>query len=325
LDKNNIIGVGGKLFPYLKEYKWANVFSMLHNLRLQPSICQDDFSGKMAIITGATSGIGRETARLFASRGANLLFINRNEAKSDELCNSLQNEFGGNYDYILADFSKLSDIRAAAKKLVNLGRNIDVLIHNAGLYTTKRTLTTDNLEVVFQTNYLSTFIINYALRDKFISQQGGRILFINSEAYRFAVWGLNFNDLTWEKRHFSGIMGYGAAKLAQLLSMIKFVEYFSGSGVTINAMHPGNIRTSSGQNNNEVYKFLKKIFIDSNARPINLAAEAIYYLGVSKDMDQKTGNFFNLTTEEEPAPPALDLAAADKLWHLSLNLGGLYE
>ena len=123
----------------------------------------------------------------------------------------------------------------------------------------------------------------------------------------------------------SGIKSYGAAKLAQLLSMLKFSDHFNNSGVTINAMHPGNVQTSSGQNNNAIYKFLKRAFIDSNARPISVAADSLYYLGVSKELDQVTGKFFNLTTEEEPSPPALDKVAAEELWNISLKLGGLYE
>jgi NAD(P)-dependent dehydrogenase (short-subunit alcohol dehydrogenase family) len=296
----------------------------MRNLKADPAICTDDFASKLAVITGATSGIGYATAKKYASMGADLLFINRNEKKSDELCESLKNEFGVNCDYILADFSILSDTHAAAGKLAKLPRNIDVLIHNAGIYVTKRTITRDNLEAVFQTNYLSTFIINYSLREKFIQQRSGRILFVNSEAHRFAVFGIHLDDLCWEKHAYSGLKSYGAAKMAQLLSMISFSDLLSSAGVTINAMHPGNVQTNSGQNNNEVYKFFKKILIDSNARPLSIAAEALYYLGVSKELDKISGKFFNLTTEEIPAPPALDRDAAEKLWELSLITGGLY-
>jgi NAD(P)-dependent dehydrogenase (short-subunit alcohol dehydrogenase family) len=105
--------------------------------------------------------------------------------------------------------------------------------------------------------------------------------------------------------------------------MIKLNECFVGTGVTVNAMHPGNVRTSSGQNNGRLYKLFKKIFVDMTARPLEIAAEALYYLGVSSELDNVSGKFFNLTTEEEPAPPALDKEAAEKLWALSLDLGGL--
>ena len=310
---------------YRKDYKWSNIFTMVRNLQSNPAICTDDFSNRLVVITGATSGIGQAAAHKFAAHGADLLLINRNRQKSDDLCDSLKKAFDANCDYILADFSKLSDIHAAAKRLATLDRKIDVLIHNAGVYITDRTFTQDNIETVFQTNYLSTFIINHYLQEKLSSQRSGRILFVNSEAYRFAAFGLNLDDLTWEKHRYSGIKSYGAAKLAQLLSMLKFSDYFSNSGVTINAMHPGNVQTSSGQNNNAIYKFLKRVFIDSSARPISVPADSLYYLGVSKELDQVTGKFFNLTTEEEPAPPALDRLAAEELWNISLKLSGVYE
>ena len=310
---------------YRKDYKWSNIFTMIRNLQSNPAICTDDFSNRLVVITGATSGIGQAAAHKFAAHGADLLLINRNRQKSDDLCDSLKKAFDANCDYILADFSKLSDIHAAAKRLATLDRKIDVLIHNAGVYKTDRTFTQDNIETVFQTNYLSTFIINYYLREKLSSQKSGRILFVNSEAYRFAAFGLNLDDLNWEKHRYSGIKSYGAAKLAQLLSMLKFSDDFKNDGVTINAMHPGNVQTSSGQNNNAIYKFLKKIFIDSNARPISVAADSLYYLGVSKDLNRVSGKFFNLTTEEEPAPPALDKVAAEDLYNISIKLGGLYE
>jgi NAD(P)-dependent dehydrogenase (short-subunit alcohol dehydrogenase family) len=311
--------------PYLKAYKWSNVFAMVRNLRSEPRICTDAFNHRLVVITGATSGIGYATAKRYASRGADLLFVNRNEQKSKELCEVLKKEYNANCSYILADFSRLSDIHSAAAELSKLDRNIDVLIHNAGIYNTTRILTADHLEAVFQINYLSTFILNYSLRERFKSQAGGRILFVNSEAYRFAVFGLHLDDLSWERHPYSGIKGYGSAKLAQLLSMLKLSQYFKESGSTINAMHPGNVRTNSGQNNGVIYRFFKKLILDRNAQPVDFAAEALYYLGVSDEVEKISGKFFNLTTEEEPAPPALDMAAAEKLWEISLEVGGFHE
>ena len=190
-------------------------------------------------------------------------------------------------------------------------------------YFTKKTFTANNLEIVFQTNYLSSFILNYYLKDKLINQKSGRIIFVNSEAHRFAVWGLHLDDLSWDKHLYSGLKSYGAAKTAQLLSMIKLNEYFIGTGVTVNAMHPGNVKTNSGQNNGTLYKVFKKIFVDRTARPQEISAQALYYLGVSSELANTSGKFFNLTTEEEPAPPALDKQVAEELWALSLDLGGL--
>jgi retinol dehydrogenase 13 len=312
------------LIKYQNEYKWSNIFAMIRNLKIDPKLFTDDFHHHLVVITGATSGIGLATVRKYASHGADILSINRNEKKSKELCETLTSEFGSKCSYLIADFSKLSDVHAAAKHLSFLDRNIDVLIHNAGVYLTNKTFTQYHIETVFQTNYLSTFILNYCLREKLKNQKNGRVLFVNSEAYRFMVTGLHLDDLSWNKHRYSGLKSYATAKLAQLLSMIKFNEYFQGTGITINAMHPGNVITNSGQNNGRLYKLFKRVFLDRTARSADISAEALYYLGVSPELEGISGKFFNLTTEEEPAPPALDKDAAEKLWLISLELGGLY-
>ena len=307
---------------YIKEYKWSNIRAMLRNQKLDPEICTADFNNRFVVISGATSGIGYVTTKKYASNGADILCINRNENKSKELCATVKSQFDVNCTYIIADFSKIEDVHAVGKQLSELDRNIDVLIHNAGVYITKRTFTANNLEMVFQVNYLSSFILNYYVREKFINQRGGRIIYVNSEAHRFAVWGLHLDDLAWDKHRYTGLKSYGAAKMAQLLSIIKLNEYFTGTGVTVNAMHPGNVNTNSGQNNGKLYKFFKRTIIDRTARPVEISAEALYYLGVSRKLDNISGKFFNLTTEEEPAPPALDKDAAEQLWALSCELGG---
>lgn len=313
------------MIKYRNEYRWSNIFAMLSNLKVDPEICTDDFVDRLVVITGATSGIGYVTAKKYASHGANILCINRNEEKSKELVEALKSQFGAECNYMIADFAKLADVHVVGKQLSVLDRNIDVLIHNAGVYVTRKTLTTDNLEIVFQTNYLSSFILNYHLREKFAIQNGGRIIFVNSEAHRFAVSGLYLDDLAWDRHRYSGLRSYGAAKTAQLLSMLKLNEYFAGTGVTVNAMHPGNVKTNSGQNNGPIYKFLKKILVDRTAKPAEISAEALYYLGVSRKLDNISGRFFHLTTEEEPAPPALDKDAAEQLWKISRELGGLND
>ena len=306
---------------YFKEYEWSNISAMLRNLKSSPEICTEDFNDRLVVITGATSGIGYAAAKKYASHGTEILSINRNEQKSIEFCEAIKTQYGTKCSYWTADLSRLSEVHSVGEKLAALETNIDVLIHNAGVFNTKKTITADNLEAVFQTNYLSTFILNHYLKEKFIRQNSGRILFVNSEAHRFAAWGLHLDDLAWEKHAYSGLMSYGAAKLAQLLSMIKLNEYFVGTGATVNAMHPGNVKTNSGQNNGPIYKFFKKIFVDRSAKSADIAAEALYYLGVSKNLENISGKFFNLTTEEEPAPPALDKDAAEELWALSLELG----
>lgn len=310
----------GMASKYFKEYQVSNITSMIKNNRRDPLICTDDFKNKLVVISGATAGIGRLTARKFASMGANLLCINRNQQKSEALKAEIESEFDVRCDYILADLSKFEDIYRCAEELNRIENPIDVLIHNAGVYLTKRELTPEGLDKVFMVHHLSSFIINVELSEKLISQESARIILVGSEGHRFAAWGLDLDDLNWEKRRYSGLKSYGSAKLAQLQTMLLFDEFFLSTGVTINAMHPGAVKSDTGQDNGAFYKWMKKHLFDKTLRPTEISSEAIYYLGVSKEMEGVSGKWFNLTTEEEPAPPALDREAAREIWAKSVEM-----
>jgi NAD(P)-dependent dehydrogenase (short-subunit alcohol dehydrogenase family) len=308
---------------YWPLYKWSNVFEMIRNNGRKPAVCGDDFRGRLLVITGGTSGIGYYTIRKYASCGANILCINRNEDKSIQLCEEIKRDYGVRCEYRIADLGNLADIHKAGKDLVEMDAVIDVFIHNAGMYINRRVTTADGLEMTFAVNYLSSFIINYLLMDKLRKQGSSRILMVNSEGYRFAVWGPRLDDLNWQKRRYSGLQAYGSAKICQLLSMISFEDYFRGSGVTLNAMHPGAVRTETGNENGYIYKWFKRNFIDRISKSPEISADALYHLGVSEEMKDISGKFFNLTTEEELAPPAVDREFAQKLWEHSMRVGGL--
>jgi hypothetical protein len=145
---------------------------------------------------------------------------------------------------------------------------------------------------------------------------------VNSEGHRFAIGGIHLNDLRWKKHRYTGLKSYGSAKTAQLLSMILFHEYFDGSGVTIISMHPGDVKSNMGENNGRLYKFFKHKFVNPSSKSPEISSKSLYYLGVSLEMDGVSNKFYNLTTEEEPAPPALDREVAEELWKISLQMGG---
>ena len=308
---------------YRKQYKWSNIIAMMRGTSKELEVCNDNFTERMVVITGATSGIGYATAREYASHGANLLLINRNEEKSISLCEEIRQEFQVECSYKIADFSRLSEVRSVGKELLESDLEFDVIIHNAGIYSTKKIITEDDNELVFQVDYLGSFVLNYMLKDKLKAQEKTRIIFVNSEGHRFAIWGIGLHDPKYEKRRHSGLGSYGVAKTAQLLSMIKFAEYFEGSGVTINAMHPGNVKTNSGSQNGRIYRWYKRNLIDRSAKDPQISATALYYLGVSKEVEGISRKFFNLTKEEEPAPPALDQEVAEELWDKSIEMAGL--
>jgi retinol dehydrogenase-13 len=311
------------VLKYWSQYRWSNIIAMIRNMSASPDTCDLDFCDRQVVITGATSGIGYLTARKYASRGARLLTINRNKEKAEALREEIQRDFGTTCDYLIADLSCLKDIHRVGKALAGLAEPIDVLIHNAGLYLSRRTLTKDGLEMSFAVHFLAPFVINYLLREKMQRDRQGRIIFVNSEGYRFAVWGLRLDDLQWEKRRYGGLKAYGAAKIAQILMMHVLAEELQASGVTVNAMHPGMVRTNTGRENRRLYRWFKQHAIDQLSQPADISAKALYCLGVSPALAGVTDRFFHLTREEELAPPALDREVAEKLWQISLKLGGL--
>lgn len=313
----------GKISQYIKEYQWRDIFAMIKNNMRDPELCEQKFGGRLVVITGATSGIGYVTARKYAAMGANLLCVNRNPVKSAALRQEIESEFGVKCDYKIADLSLLEDIHRVADELVSYPDPIDVLIHNAGVFLTKKEVTPDGLETVFVVHYLSSFIINYKLMEKLKAQDHARIILVNSEGHRFAVWGIKVDDLNWERRRYLGMKSYGSAKTAQILSSLIFAEKFQGSGVIINSMHPGAVKSKTGQENGRVYRWLKDNILERGLKPPEISAEALYYLGVSEEVKEISGKFFNLTTLEVPTPPAQDREVAEELWEKSLELGGL--
>jgi NAD(P)-dependent dehydrogenase (short-subunit alcohol dehydrogenase family) len=311
------------VLKYWPEYEWSNVWEMVRNMTKPPALCEEDFSGRLVVITGATSGIGYHTARTYAARGARLLTVNRNLQKSELLCAEIRRDFSTDCDFILADLSLLDAMHQTGKTLATLDTPIDVLIHNAGLYRSKRQVTLEGLESNFAVHFLAPFVINHLLREKLKRDGRSRILFVGSEGYRFAAWGLRMEDLQWNKHRYSGLKAYGAAKLAQILTMHVLARELSPAGVTVNAMHPGMVRTNTGHENGALYRFFKRHGIDRLSQPAEFSAQALYHLGVSPALQGVTDRFFHFTTEEELNPPARDMEAAEQIWQIALQEGRL--
>jgi retinol dehydrogenase-13 len=185
---------------YWPQYTWSNVFAMIKNMEKKPKRWVEPFRDRLVAITGATSGVGYHTARKYAAMGARVLMINRNQEKSEKVRKEIGDEFGVPIEYITADLSILADIQRAGRCLADLDEPIAVLIHNAGLHLEKHAKTPDGFETNFALHYLAPFVVNSMLMEKFKRDKAGRILFVNSEAYRFAAWGLDLDDLQWETR-----------------------------------------------------------------------------------------------------------------------------
>ncbi len=298
---------------YWPQYKWSNVFAMINNMRRQPTRNPEPFCDRLVVLTGATSGIGYYTARKYAAMGAHLIMVNRNREKSELVRREIAEEFGTPAEYIIADLALLEDIQRVGHCILSREKPVDVLIHNAGLHLQSRQETGEGLEVNFAIHYLCPLLITRMLMPKYQRDRTGRIILVSSEAYRFAVWGLDLEDLQWKKRRYSGIKAYGAGKLAQILSMHTLARELAPYNVTINAMHPGMVQTESGKDNGRLYQWYKRNIIDKYSASPEVSAEALYYLGASPKLTHTTDVFFHLTTEEELTPPARDLQAAEAL------------
>lgn len=299
---------------YWAKYKWSNIYAMIKNMKRHPERNSEPFRNKLVVITGTTSGIGYYTARKYASMGAHILMVNRNQEKSESVRREIAEEFGTPVEYFIADLTLLPDIQRVGQHLLSLEKPIDVLIHNAGVHLESRRENADGIEVNYAIHYLCPLIITKMLIPKYQRDKAGRILLVSSEAYRFAAWGLDLEDLQWKRRRYTGIKAYGAGKLAQLLFMHLLSGELAPFQVTINAMHPGMVRTESGKDNGKWYHWYKKNVIDKFSAAPDVSAEALYYLGTSPELSQTTDVFFHLTTEEKLAPPALDLEAAEALY-----------
>jgi NAD(P)-dependent dehydrogenase (short-subunit alcohol dehydrogenase family) len=278
-------------------------------------------AGKVCVITGATSGVGLEAARCLAEHGAHLVMIARNRDKADKVKMELQSRWPVPVDSIIADFSDLDQVRRAASLILDLCPRIDVLINCAGLHVTKRTETKAGFETVFCVNHLASFLLTNLLLDRVKESAPARILQINSEGHRFN--GLDPDDLDWKKRHYTGLRSYGASKTAQLLTVWEFADRLRGTQVTINAMHPGEVKTNIGNNNGWLYRFYTRHVTGLFLMDAAISGPAIGYLVSAPELDDVSGRFFHLTNEEKPAAHALDRAMGRRIWTISRQLTGL--
>jgi NAD(P)-dependent dehydrogenase (short-subunit alcohol dehydrogenase family) len=301
--------------------KLPEELQFLKNARLPQKTTQARMDGKLCIITGATSGVGYQTARRLAQGGASVVLVCRNLHKATQVQAELRQTYGTQVDVMQADFSRLTEVRQVSVAILAKYPCIDVLINNAGLHNTSRILTEDGFETVFCVNHLASFLLTRLLLDRIVSSAPSRILQVNSQGHRFG--GLDISDLSWQRRRYRGLQGYGASKVAQLLTMWELAERLQGTGVTINAMHPGEVRSNIGMNNGPVYRFYKRFLISWMLKDPVISGEAIYYLVAAPEMAAVTGKFFNLTIDEKPAANALDRELGKRIWAISEQLTGL--
>lgn len=301
--------------------KLPEELQFIANDRMAQKTTETRLDGRTCVLTGATSGVGYQAARRLAQGGASLVLVCRNEEKAVQVQNELQRDYGAPVKTIQADFASFTDVRKAAAAILNERHPIDILINNAGIHNTKRILAENGVELVFYVNHLASFLFTCLLLPRMMENPPARIIQVNSEGHRFG--GLDLDDLNWAKRRYRGLQGYGASKTAQLLTVWELADRLQGSGVTINAMHPGNVRTMIGMNNDRLYQWYQRRILWPMLKDPVISGNAIYYLAAAPEMAQVSGRFFNLTIEEKPAPHALDRSLGRRVWKISEELTGL--
>ena len=301
--------------------KYPEELIFLKNSQLKPKISTTSLEHHVCVISGATSGVGLETVKQLAKHQAHLVMVCRNQQKAEAIKQTLSQQYHVDIDIIIADFSVLSDVRRAASEILARYKTIHLLINSVGMHATKKTYTVEGFETVFCVNHLAPFLFTALLLPRLKESAPSRVIQINSEGHRFN--GLKLSDVNWHHRLYTGLRGYGASKTAQLLTTWEFAKLLEGSGVTINAMHPGEVRTNIGQNNGWLYRFFLRHVTWHFLKEPNISGEAIYYLASEPTLDTVSGRFFNLTTEELPAKHARNQELGQKIWHLSLQLTNL--
>ena len=274
--------------------------------------------GKICVMSGTTSGVGLEAAKLLSKGGAHLVMICRNKEKATRLQAQLTEAFGGTSDVYIADYQRLEEVQRAALEIRSKYPEIHLLINNAGVFNRRRRLTDDGNELTFGVVHLASFLLTSLLTENLQKGAPSRVIYINSEAHRFG--GLNLKDLNWRKRPYIGLYAYGAAKIAQIQTALKMAARLRDSGVTVNLMHPGAVRTNIGMNNGLFYRLYSRYVLRWFLKDPVLSGEAIYYLAAEPGLEGVTGKYFNRTIEEKPAWYTVRTEKRDAVWQQSLAL-----
>ncbi len=305
----------------MARFRMPDELMFLENRRASQKTTAASMAGRVCVVSGATSGVGLEAVRRLARANAHIVMICRNPGKAEAVRRDLLSHTGAAVDSVVADFSDLATVRSAAGTLLENYPRIDVLINSAGLFSTSRTLTREGFETVFCVNHLAPFLLTHLLLERLVQSAPARIIQVNSEGHRFG--GLDLDDLSWERRRYGGYRSYGASKIAQLLTTWEFADRLQGAGVTINAMHPGDVRTNIGMNNGPLYRWFQNHVIWHTLKDPVISGEALYYLAAAPEMAHVSGRFFHLTIDENPAAPALDRELGRRVWDVSMRLTGL--
>ncbi len=280
--------------------------------------------GKTCLVTGANRGIGRETALGLARMGATVVMACRDQRHSEAAQADIVARSGNKSVHLMiADFSSQRSIRRLAQEFKQRYQHLHVLVNNAGVNSRQRTVTEDDIETTFAVNHLGYFLLTNLLLNMLKASAPARIVNVASQIHWRAT--LNFDDLQSE-RQYSSLPVYGQSKLANILFTYELARRLDGTGVTVNCLHPGVVKTN----------LLRRYFDSFWMRPLYAVmkpflttpedgAQTSIYLASSPDVEGVTGKYFINRKEANSSPESYDETAARRLWDMSAHMTQLAE
>jgi len=284
-----------------------------------------DLGGQVAVVTGGNSGIGKETAAELAGMGAHVIIAARNPTKAAAAVKEvLQRSPGATVEHLPLDLASFASVHGFADTFKARFGRLDVLVNNAGASLRKRSVTEDGHETQFQVNHLSHFLLTALLRDQLTAAPAARVINVSSTGHTFARGGLDFDDLEWERRHYSGFLVYCHTKLANVLFTRELARRLEGTPMTANAVHPGWVGSNFGREG-DMGPVIGALMVVARPFSISSAAGArtSIYLASSSDVADVTGQYFYKCRVAKPSNAAFDDAAAARLWEASARMTGV--
>jgi NAD(P)-dependent dehydrogenase (short-subunit alcohol dehydrogenase family) len=278
---------------------------------------KDNMNGKICLVTGATNGIGKSTAQELARMGATVVVVGRDAQKTFQVVKEIRAASSNNsVDSLLADLSSPQEVRSLADRFKSKYTHLHILINNAGGFFMRRQLRGDGIEMTFALNHLASFLLTNLLLDTLKASAPARIINVSSNAHTSGK--IEFDNLQGEREY--GPRAYDNSKLANILFTMELARRLEGTGVTVNALHPGFVATGFAKNNGKVIAALISIVAPLVARSPAKGAETSIYLASSAKVAGVTGKYFYDSQVIPAAPQATDMVVARKLWDVSAEM-----
>ena len=275
--------------------------------------------GKVVLITGGTSGIGRAAATALAAMGAEVVVSGRNRERGEAALAEIRRASGNEkVSLMIANLAVQDEVRGLAEGFKERHDRLDVLVNNAGLIRSRRTETPDGIELTLAVNHLAPFLLTNLLLDLLKESAPSRIVTVSSEARRSAE--IDFDDLQSERRY-RAFPVYGMTKKANILFTYELAKRLEGTGVVANCVHPGGVNTSFGDDNRSPGVLLFRAFKPFMRTP-EQGADTVIYLASSPEAAEMNGRYLMDRKEVSPAEPR-DEAAQRRLWEASEALTNL--